>query len=207
MPAAAIGNLIIVTAPSGAGKTTLVSRMIERMDGVRASVSFTARQARSGERDGIDYHFVGREEFEAMITRNEFLEWAEVHGNLYGTSLRTVDDARSQGLDVVTTIDVQGAEIARKVYPDAVGVFILPPTREALESRLTSRASEAAESRQLRLQNARYELAQFRHFDYVVINDDLERATEELIAIVRAERCRTRRRKSFAEDLSKEFAE
>jgi guanylate kinase len=105
------------------------------------------------------------------------------------------------------TIDVQGAEIARKVYPEAVGVFILPPTREALESRLTTRASEAAESRQLRLQNARYELAQFRHFDYIVINDDLERSTEELIAIVRAERCRTRRLKSFAENLSREFAE
>lgn len=199
------GNLIIVTAPSGAGKTTLVARMIERIDKVKPSISYTARAARPGERDGRDYHFVNREEFLKMIERNEFLEWAEVHGNLYGTSIRAVDDARRQGFDVVATIDVQGAALARKLYPEAIGVFVLPPTREALESRLETRGSETEESRRLRLQNARHELAQADQFDYIVINEDLERATEELVAIVRSERCRTKLRNGFVQDLTKEF--
>ena len=202
-----IGNLIIVTAPSGAGKTTLVARMIERIDKVKPSISYTARPARPGERDGLDYHFVGREEFQAMIARNEFLEWAEVHGNLYGTSLRAVDEARRQGFDIVTTIDVQGAECARKVYPEAIGIFILPPTRDALENRLATRGSETTESRRLRLQNARHELAHAGTFDYIVINEDLERATEDLIAIVRAERCRTKHRRGVVQNLESEFSD
>jgi len=201
------GNLIIVTAPSGAGKTTLVARMIERIDKVRPSISYTARPVRPGERDGRDYHFINREEFLKMIERNEFLEWAEVHGNLYGTNIRAVEDARHQGYDVVATIDVQGAALARKLYPEAIGVFILPPTREALESRLETRGSETNESRRLRLQNARHELAHADQFDYIVINEDLEQATEELVAIVRAERCRTKHRNDFVRDLAKEFAD
>lgn len=201
------GNLIIVTAPSGAGKTTLVARMIERIDKVKPSISYTARGARPGELDGRDYHFVDREEFLKMIERSEFLEWAEVHGNLYGTNIRAVDDARREGFDVVATIDVQGAALARKLYPEAIGVFILPPSREALESRLETRGSETKESRRLRLQNARHELAQADEFDYIVINEDLERATEELVAIVRAERCRTMHRSGFVQDLKKEFTD
>lgn len=195
------GNLIIVTAPSGAGKTTLVARMLERVDGIRPSISFTARDARPGEKNGIDYHFVSRAEFRGMIERGEFLEWAEVHGNPYGTSLSAVEDALNAGLDVVTTIDVQGAERARVIYPEAVAVFILPPTLEALESRLEARGSDDDGSRRLRMENARHELGHFRRFNYIVINDDLESATCELSSIVRAERCRTARRSGFAEEL------
>jgi guanylate kinase len=201
------GNLIIVTAPSGAGKTTLVARMLERVGGIRPSISFTARPVRPGEKNGVAYHFVSRAEFQTMIDRGEFLEWAEVHGNPYGTSLKAVEDGLNAGLDVVTTIDVQGAERARMIYPDAVSVFILPPTLEALQSRLEARGSDDDGSRRLRLENARHELSHFPRFDYIVINDDLERATCELSAIVRAERCRTRRRSEFAEELFREITD
>ena len=201
------GNLIIVTAPSGAGKTTLVARMLERVDGIRPSISFTSRPARGGEKNGVDYHFVSRAEFQAMIDRGEFLEWAEVHGNPYGTSLKVVEDGLNAGLDVVTTIDVQGAERARMIYPDAVAVFILPPSLEALQRRLEARGSDDDGSRRLRLENARHELSHFPRFDYIVINDDLESATCELSAIVRAERCRTKRRAGSADELLRKITD
>ncbi len=189
-----IGNLIIVSAPSGAGKTTLVSEVLNRDERIKPSVSFTSRAPRNGEKDGVHYNFVSADEFRAMIERGDFLEWAEVHGNLYGTSRRFVEQLRGEGFDVILTIDVQGAEQARKLFPDAVGVFILPPSYQTLLDRLDTRGANGAEDLQIRLRNAQDELAQAKHFDYIVINDDLAQATNELAAIVLAERCRASRR-------------
>src|SRR5262245_9554472 len=135
------GILIIVSAPSGAGKTTLVAGALGRDDRVRPSISFTSRRPRAGEEQGDDYHFVSRVEFKSMIASGEFLEWAEVHGNLYGTSRRAVEEIRSSGYDVILTIDIQGAAQARKLFPDAISVFIMPPSLDALAMRLESRGT------------------------------------------------------------------
>ncbi|MBX3280147.1 MAG: guanylate kinase [Acidobacteria bacterium] len=199
------GNLIIVSAPSGAGKTTLVGRLLERIDGIRPSISYTARAPRPGEIDGVHYHFVSPAQFERMRDGGEFLEWAVVHENYYGTSLQAVEDIRRTGLDVVLTIDVQGATNARRIYPAAVSIFILPPSREVLESRLNVRGANPSPDLRVRLNNARYELEHYRAFDYLVVNDDLESATEEMTAIIRAERCRRERRSGFAEKVLENF--
>ncbi|MDX2040280.1 MAG: guanylate kinase [Acidobacteriota bacterium] len=200
-----IGNLIIVSAPSGAGKTTLVSEVLNRDARIKPSVSFTSRQPRNGEENGVHYHFVSADEFRAMIERGDFLEWAEVHGNLYGTSRRLVEQLRGEGNDVILTIDVQGAEQARKLFPDAVGVFILPPSYQTLLDRLDTRGANGQDDLQLRLRNALDELAQYRNFDYVIINDDLAAATNELTAIILAERCRRARRSELAEQIINTF--
>lgn len=200
-----IGNLIIVSAPSGAGKTTLVSEVLNRDARIKPSVSFTSRAPRNVEKDGVHYNFVSAEEFDAMIERGDFLEWAEVHGNLYGTSRRLVERLRGEEFDVILTIDVQGAEQARRLFPDAVGVFILPPSYQTLLDRLDTRGANGAEDLQIRLRNALDELAQAKHFDYIVINDDLTQATNELAAIVLAERCRRQRRSELVEQIIKTF--
>ncbi|HEY9430448.1 MAG TPA: guanylate kinase [Blastocatellia bacterium] len=189
-----IGNLIIVSAPSGAGKTTLVAGALGLDNRARPSISFTSRHPRAGEKQGVHYHFVSRAEFEAMIANGDFLEWAEVHGNLYGTSRRAVEEVRSSGSDVILTIDIQGAAQARQLFPDAVSVFIMPPSLDALAERLESRGTDTAHDRRLRLESALHEMEQYVNFDYVVINDDLNRAINELGAIITAERCRTGRR-------------
>lgn len=189
-----IGNLIIVSAPSGAGKTTLVAGALGRDNRARPSISFTSRHPRAGEKQGVHYHFVSRAEFEAMIANGDFLEWAEVHGNLYGTSRRAVEEVRSSGSDVILTIDIQGAAQARQLFPDAISVFIMPPSLDALAERLESRGTDTAHDRRLRLESALHEMEQYVNFDYVVINDDLNRAINELGAIITAERCRTGRR-------------
>ncbi len=200
------GNLIIVSAPSGAGKTTLVELMLARLTGIRSSVSMTARLPRAGEEDGRHYHFVTPSQFQEMITRDEFLEWAEVHGNFYGTSRRVVEEYRKAGVDVVMTIDVQGARSAKALFADAVSVFILPPSPYLLEDRLRSRGANHEDDVLLRMENARYELEEYRHFDYIIVNDDLEHATEELVAIVRAKRCERGQRTSIAETILKQFS-
>jgi guanylate kinase len=199
------GNLIIVSAPSGAGKTTLVANVLQRVEGVRASISYTARAMRPGEEPGVHYHFVTRAEFERMIKRGEFLEWAEVHGNLYGTSRQQVEQLLASGADVMLVIDVQGAANARRLYPEATSIFILPPSYEALLARLKMRGANHEHDLELRLRNAQRELAQYRHFDYLVINDDLEQATQELASIIVAERCRRRVRTREAERVLNTF--
>lgn len=201
------GNLIIVSAPSGAGKTTLVGRVTAGDALVRPSISFTSRAPREGEQNGVHYHFVSRAEFEAMIGRGEFLEWAEVYGNLYGTSRTLVERLRDDGFDVILTIDVQGAALARQVFPDAVGVFLLPPSFEVMLERLTGRGANAPEDLTRRLKNARAEIAEAEHFDYLVINDDLDRATTEFASILLAERCRLSRRKPLANRILRTFHE
>ena len=165
----------------------------------------TARPPRPGEEDGRHYHFVSAAKFHEMIERGEFLEWAEVHGNLYGTSRKVVEDLRDSGIDVVLTIDVQGARVARKLFSDSKSIFILPPSRALLVERLVSRGTNDEHDLQLRLQNARRELEEYRYFDYVIINDDLERATEEMVAIIRARRCEREDRTSIAEEILNEF--
>src|SRR5262245_1484635 len=200
-----IGNLIIVSAPSGAGKTTLVAGALGRDDRVRPSISFTSRRPRAGEEQGDHYHFVSRAEFESMVANGDFLEWAEVHGNLYGTSRRTVEEIRSVGYDVILTIDIQGAAQARKLFPDAISVFIMPPSLDALAERLESRGTDTASDRRLRLDSALHEMEQYVDFDYVVINDDLNRAIDELAALITAERCRAARRREIAARILQTF--
>ena len=200
------GNLIIVSAPSGAGKTTLVSEALKRDDRLRTSTSFTSRPPRAGEEQGVHYHFVSRPEFEAMIARGDFLEWAEVHANLYGTSRRVVEGMRASGFDAILTIDIQGAAQARGLFPDAISVFVMPPSLNALIERLESRGTDTADDRQLRLNNALHEMEQYANFDYVVINDDLNRAIDELLAIITAERCRLERRGAIAARILQTFS-
>lgn len=200
------GNLIIISAPSGAGKTTLVAGVLKQVERLVSSISYTSRAPRRDEETGAHYHFVTREEFEAMMARGEFLEWAEVHGNLYGTSRRQVEESRGAGQDVILTIDVQGAENARRAFPDAISVFILPPSYAVLVERLKTRGANHADDLQLRLRNAQHELEQYRRFDYLVINDDLEQTTRELAAIIVAERCRRKLRTETAERILQTFA-
>ncbi|MFN0120776.1 MAG: guanylate kinase [Blastocatellia bacterium] len=192
------GNLIIVSAPSGAGKTTLVTEALRRVDNLRASVSYTSRAPREGEINGEHYHFVTEAEFRAMIARDEFLEYAEVHGRLYGTGRAAVEQMLAAGTDVILTIDVQGADNARRLFPEAVGIFIMPPTYEALIARLQLRGANALADQELRLRNARSELEQHHKFDYLVVNDDLEKAARELCSIIIAERCRKKRLSGLA---------
>jgi guanylate kinase len=199
------GNLIIVSAPSGAGKTTLVAGALRRDSRARPSISFTSRSLRDGEEQGVHYHFISRAEFDAMIANGDFLEWAEVHGNLYGTSRRAVEEIRSSGSDVILTIDIQGAAQARKLFPDAVSVFVMPPSLDALARRLENRGTDTAQDRRLRLDGALHEMEQYVNFDYVVINDDLDRAIDELVAIITAERCRTARRRAIAARILQTF--
>jgi guanylate kinase len=199
------GNLIIVSAPSGAGKTTLVAGALGRDNLVRPSISFTSRLPRAGEKQRVHYHFVSRAEFESMITNGDFLEWAEVHGNLYGTSRRAVEEIRSSGYDVILTIDIQGAAQARKQFPEAISVFIMPPSLDALARRLESRGTDTARDQQARLESALYEMEQYVNFDYVVINDALDQAIDELVAIIKAERCREERRREIAARILQTF--
>jgi guanylate kinase len=175
---------LVLSAPSGAGKTTIARRLRERRDDVVFSVSATTRAPRPGERDGVDYHFVEEPEFRRMIAAGELIEWAEVHGNLYGTPLSTVREARERGQYLLLDIDVQGAEQIRRSVPEAVLVFVLPPSGEALVQRLTGRGTEDAERLQRRLRNARDELRAAGAFHHVVMNDDLEAAVRDVERIM-----------------------
>jgi len=181
------GNLYVVAAPSGAGKTTLVRLLLEA-EPVRLSISFTTRSPRPGEQDGREYHFVDTATFRAMIECQEFLEWAEVHGNFYGTSKKWIADQLAVDADVLLEIDWQGAQQVRKQFPDAIGVFILPPSMAELERRLTGRGTDAADVIARRLAAAQAEMRHVGEFDYVIINNQLEEALLDLRAVVRASR-------------------
>lgn len=184
------GNFFIVSAPSGAGKTSLVKALLAADPGVRLSVSCTTRAPRPGEVDGRDYHFVGRDRFLAMRDAGEFLESAEVHGNLYGTVEAWVRRTRAAGHDVLLEIDWQGAAQVRRLVPDATGVFVLPPSLEALAQRLAGRGTDAPEVIERRLRAARDEIGHVAEFDFVIINKDFDEAARDLQAIVRAARLR-----------------
>ncbi len=188
----ATGTLFVVAAPSGAGKSTLVNALLERDPAISLSVSHTTRPPRPGERYGRHYYFVDRAEFEREIAEDIFLEHAEVHGNLYGTSRTRVGGLLEQGRDVLLEIDWQGAQQIRRSQPDCVSVFILPPSRAELERRLRGRGSDSAEVIERRLHNSRGEIAHAHEFDYILVNDDFETALADLQAIVRAVRLRSR---------------
>ena len=182
------GNLIIISSPSGGGKGTLIKEVLKTVPSVGYSVSFTTRAMRLGEAHGRDYFFVSRAEFEKLIKEEALLEFAEVHGNFYGTSLNQVKTEIEAGRDIILEIDVQGAANVRKKIPEALRVFILPPSYEILAARLTARATEKAEDLNLRLKNSFGEISHYSEFEYVIVNDEVSRATEALQTIILADR-------------------
>lgn len=187
------GILFVVSSPSGGGKGTLIQRVLNRLQNLSYSVSYTTRKPRNGEVNGREYFFVTAEQFSEMVERNDFLEWATVHSNLYGTSRTQVVRDVSQGRDIVLELDVQGAASIRNLIHQSVSVFILPPSLELLRERLIARGTDSAEELAVRLRNAPEELKAYRTFDYVIINDDVEQAAAKLMAIIEAERLRLSR--------------
>ncbi|MCQ2046566.1 guanylate kinase [Stutzerimonas stutzeri] len=183
---ATTGTLYIVSAPSGAGKTSLVKALVDAQPQVRVSVSHTTRAMRPGEVDGVNYHFVSREDFLARLERNEFLEHAEVFGNLYGTSQRWLEDTLTEGFDLILEIDWQGAQQVRRLMPQAKSIFILPPTQEALRQRLNNRGQDSDEIIDKRMREAVSEMSHYVEYDYLVINDDFAHALIDLQSIFRA---------------------
>jgi guanylate kinase len=200
--------LIILSSPSGAGKTTLTRRLLSEMSDLRFSVSHTTRPPRAGEIDGRDYHFTNREAFMERATSGSFVEWAEVHGNLYGTARSEIERAMSEPdcRGLIFDIDYQGARQIRAKVPDVVGVFVLPPSMAELERRLRGRASETEEVVRSRFAVARKEIEHYALFDYVIVNDELDRAFLHLTSIIFAERSRRFRRAEAAETLLRENA-
>jgi guanylate kinase len=192
------GRLFIISAPSGAGKTTLLKRVMADLDKVRFSVSHTTRAPRTGEQDGVDYYFVDRAAFEEMRAKGDFLEWAEVHGNYYGTSRAAIEAELARGNDMILDIDVQGAQQIRdaKLDPPAISIFIAPPSWEELERRLTARGTDSEETIKLRMQNAYQEMADSEKYDYSIVNDQLDEAVDMLRSIILAERSRSGRSQS-----------
>jgi guanylate kinase len=203
----ASGTLFIVSSPSGGGKTTLIRRLLAGPcgKGLHFSVSHTTRPKRGGEEDGREYHFVSAAEFEKMARRGEFLEHNEVHGNFYGTARAEVMPRLSAGEDVVLDIDVQGARDVRQAHPESVSIFLVPNSAEQLEKRLRSRGLDGEDAIRKRLINAAKEVAQAENFQYVIVNDDLDRASLELESVVRASRLTPARQAKILERLRKDF--
>jgi len=199
------GLLFIVSAPSGTGKTTLAERLVQILPNLRMSRSYTSRPARAGERDGVDYNFVSRADFDGMISRGEFLESADVFGNLYGTSRLDTERLQASGQDVVLVIDVQGAAQVKRSGIDQTSIFVLPPSFEILERRLRGRSADSETAMQKRLAAARAEAGCYVDYDFVVINDQLEPTVVRLQEIIAAERSRMHRMQDFAEDIIKTF--
>ena len=199
------GLLFVVSAPSGTGKTTVVERLVEVCPGLTRSRSYTSRPARAGEKDGVDYNFIDRAAFEDLIAREGFLEWANVFGNLYGTGRQETETRLASGADLVLVIDVQGARQVRERMRDAVGIFLLPPSFDTLETRLRGRCRDEEPVIRRRLDAARAEVDAVREYDYVVVNDELERCVGELTAIVEAERARVSRRRSLIDPIAETF--
>jgi guanylate kinase len=184
----ASGNLFVVVAPSGAGKTTLVDALLKREPNIHLSPSWTTRSPRPGEKDGVDYFFVTREKFEEMIGKEEFLEHANVYGNYYGTSRKWIEGELAGDHDVLLEIDWQGAQQLRKLFPHMVGIFILPPSLEELRKRLKSRGKDSPEAIDKRMASARHEISHVLEFEYIIVNENFEVALADLIGVVRAAR-------------------
>ena len=184
----ATGTLYIVSAPSGAGKTSLVKALIDQLDSLRVSVSHTTRAMRPGEIDGVNYHFTSRESFLALVTQSDFLEHAEVFGNLYGTSQSAVEKTLAQGNDLILEIDWQGAQQVRRAMPDSKSIFILPPSRTTLRERLTNRGQDEESIIDGRMALAVDEISHYVEYDYLVINDDFNTALDDLKSILRSAR-------------------
>ena len=201
------GLLLVVSAPSGTGKTTVVERLVQIVPGLSLSRSYTSRPKRPGETDGVDYNFISRQRFDAMIAEGAFLEWADVFGNLYGTAEADTARERASGRDLVLVIDVQGARQVRARCQGTVGIFVLPPSYAILEQRLRGRSKDSENAMQRRLATARAEIAAFLEYDYVVVNDELDACVERLYAIVLAERSRLRMMQATAEQIVSSFLE
>lgn len=199
------GNLFTISAPSGAGKTSLVNALLPTLSDVQVSVSHTTRAKRPGETEGVNYHFVDMREFLRMLEHGDFLEAAEVFGNRYGTSQRWVKETLAKGIDVILEIDWQGAEQVRRLLPETISIFILPPSRSALEQRLNGRGQDSAEVIQKRMSAAINEMSHYPEADYVIINDDFQTALSELRAIFIAERLRLDSQKIRHSDLLRDL--
>lgn len=193
------GQLIVLSGPSGVGKSTVIAELLGERKDIYFSVSFTTRSPRVGEADGVNYNFVSREEFERMIAADELLEYAQYVGNYYGTSLKVIQDKLAAGVDVLLDIEVQGAAKVRSKCPEAVLIFIIPPSFEELSRRLHGRATDNEDVIAGRLQKAREEYQQIPNYDYLVVNDKVSTAAAEIISILTAEDCRTRNRLSLVE--------
>jgi guanylate kinase len=200
-----IGRLFIVSAPSGTGKTTLVERLVQQLPDLRMSRSYTSRPARGGEQDGIDYNFISRSRFEEMVKEDAFLEWADVFGNYYGTGVADTETVLARGEDVVLVIDVQGARKVRATRPEAVSIFVLPPSAAILEQRLRGRSKDSEEQIRRRLDVARSEVGEYAKYHYVVVNDEVAAAVDRLGAIVGAERARVKQMHDAAETIVRTF--
>jgi len=187
------GLIIVISAPSGAGKTTLCKRLLQSLPFLTYSVSFTTRQPRKNEIEGIDYYFVSTEEFKKMIERKKFVEWTEVHREFYGTSSTFLNKITEGGKDAILEVDVEGGINIKKHYPQATLIFILPPSWEELEKRLKTRGTETDEKIRKRMERAKKEVEYAGYYDYLVINDNINNTLQDLLAIIRAERCRTTR--------------
>ena len=184
------GTLYVFAAPSGAGKTSLVKALVDEYEGIEVSVSHTTRAPRQGEVDGVNYHFTDVTAFNAMVNEGAFLEYAQVFDNFYGTARANIEERLAAGVDVILEIDWQGARQVRQQFPDSLGVFILPPSRQALEDRLRGRGQDGEEVIARRMQDAESEMSHYAEFDYLVINDDFDTALEELRAIITSNRLR-----------------
>jgi len=185
--------IIVISAPAGAGKTTLCKRLLQISSSFTYSVSFTTRPPRKNEIEGVDYYFISRKEFQEMIKQKKFVEWAQVHGELYGTSADLLDKAIETKKDVVLEVDVEGGIEIKKRYPEAVLIFLLPPSWQELEKRLHKRATEGTEKIRERINQAKKEITYAPSYDYLVVNDDINKALDDILSIVRAERCRINR--------------
>ncbi|MBI4698279.1 MAG: guanylate kinase [Nitrospirae bacterium] len=187
------GELFIVSAPSGAGKTTICRKLMKIVPRLKHSVSYTTRAPREGEVNNVHYTFISEKKFKSMIARGEFAEWAVVHGNLYGTSVKRLKELNSKGYDIILDVDTQGAAQMRRVFREAVFIFILPPSMRILEKRLRSRMSESEAEVKIRLERAMGEILNYKNYDYIIINDDLKKAVKEMVSIITAGRLRTSR--------------
>ena len=187
------GNLFVITAPSGAGKTSMVRELLASDQNIQLSISYTTRPPRPGEVNGTDYHFVSEEAFMSMLEKGEFLESAEVYGNRYGTSQPWIAQKMESGKDILLEIDWQGAAQVRKIFPETLGIFILPPSLEALRDRLKNRSQDSDEVIERRMQAAREDISHVGEFDYVIINNDFKEAVQDLLSIVKASRLTTQK--------------
>lgn len=199
------GTLFVVSSPSGGGKGTIIEHVLESVENLRYSVSYTTRAPRSKEVDGREYFFVSRDTFEEMIAAGEFLEWACVHGNFYGTAKSQILEQTAAGADIILEVDVQGAASVRQLLMDSVSIFILPPSYEVLKQRLIARGTDLPEELALRLRRAPDELREYSSFDYVIINEEVQKAAQQLASIVYAERARCMRQEGLVREVMKEF--
>lgn len=198
-------NFFIISAPSGAGKTTLIEMLVKEFPQLLFSISHTTRPPRDGERDGVEYFFTTPEKFEAMMRENQFLEWARVHDHYYGTSRKMLESAEEQERDLLLDIDVQGAAKVKAQIPSALGIFILPPSLEALRERLIQRQQDPVEQIFSRMETARKEIRHYREYEYIVINDDLAHAYRNLSGIIRSQSCKTELLEERIQSILKSF--